>query len=89
MSCGTKIEGRYGSLSERDDIAEALEQRGESRLADDVMRGHCLSSYDLRLAESTLDDAGMDRHFDYRERPCHCAPDEQSQEPDETWGSGD
>ncbi len=76
MSCGTKLDGRYGSFSERDEIVRKLEHEGEHYLADHVRRGDCLGVMDLHRAEDILDRQGMSRHFDYKEERCRYAGDE-------------
>lgn len=76
MSCGTKIEGRFHSWVEREELAEKLEQEGEYRIARSVKYGDCLDSYDLHRAERALERHDLSRYFDYRETPCHCSIDE-------------
>lgn len=78
MSCGTKIEGRFQSWGEREDLANALERDGESRLARAVRHGDCLDDFDLRRAEHALEHEGLSRLFDYRETTCPCATEEES-----------
>lgn len=77
MSCGTKLDGRYGSYYEREDIARKLERDSEHYLADHVRRGDCLGVIDLHHAEAVLERQGMSRHFDYREEACKCPDDEE------------
>lgn len=81
MSCGTKIRGRFNSWAERDELAERLEGDGESRIANSVRRGDCLSDDDLRRAENALDHQGLSKHFDYREDRCACRTDEDEDAP--------
>jgi hypothetical protein len=76
MSCGTKIEGRFHSYYERQDLADALDREGEYRLADKVKRQECLDDGELRRAERSLDSRGLSKHFDYREERCACRSDE-------------
>lgn len=78
MSCGTRIEGRFHSWSERDELADALERQGEERLADSVRRNECLDDHQLRDAERALEHAGLSKLFDYREERCCCRTDEES-----------
>jgi len=75
MSCGTKLDGRYGSYEEREEIVRTLENDGEHYLADHVRRGDCLGVMDLHRAEDILDRHGKSRYFDYQEERCRC-PDE-------------
>lgn len=76
MSCGTKLQGRFGSWAERDELADRLDRDGESRIAHAVRHGDCLDSGDLRRAERTLEHDGLMRHFDYREERCRCSWDD-------------
>lgn len=76
MSCGTKINGRHGTLWEREEIVEALEKDGEYRLAQMVRREECFDSLDLRRAESSLMHSNLSKNFDYREDKCRCSTDE-------------
>ena len=75
MSCGTKLEGRFYSWSERQDLADLLYREGESRLGDAVKRGDCLDSSELYRAERALKRQGQSR-FDYKEVHCRCSTDE-------------
>jgi hypothetical protein len=70
MSCGTRIEGRFGGYAEREDIVRKLEREGEYSLARQVSHGNCLSSGELRRAENALERQGMSRNFDYNEDRC-------------------
>lgn len=80
MGCGTKIDGRLHSWSEREDLADALERDGEWRLARSVRHRDCLDDHDLRRAERSLEREGLSKHFDYREEQCVCRPDEDRDE---------
>jgi hypothetical protein len=80
MSCGTKLTRHTDSYSDRHELSERLEREGEFRLAHDVRNGDCLSSYDLRRAESALERQGMQRNWDYRENGCHCSSEEEREE---------
>jgi hypothetical protein len=78
MSCGTKIEGRFYSWSEREELAERLEREGEPyRVVRAVRHGDCLDDGDARRAERALESQGLSRHFDYRKTKCHCSTDEE------------
>jgi hypothetical protein len=79
MSCGTKLEGRFYSYSEREDLADALEREGEYRLAQSVKRGDCLGYSELDRAKSALDWQGVSR-WDYNESECRCSHEEEEQE---------
>lgn len=72
MSCGTKIDGRFHSWLERQDLADHLENVGEYRIAQSVRRGDCLDDQDLRLARNGLENRGLSRLWDYREKRCVC-----------------
>ena len=76
MSCGTKIEGRFNSLTERGRLAEELYRDGESRLGDKVRRGECLDTNELYRAERSLARANLSRYVDYKEERCACRTDE-------------
>jgi len=76
MSCGTKIDGRFHSWSEREDLADALENEGKWRAARAVRRQECLDDHDLRKAEQALENRGLSKHFDFREERCMCSTDE-------------
>ncbi len=77
MGCGTKIDGRYVSFSEREEITRKLEDDGEYRLARLVKYGDCLGYSDLHRAEDVLGRQGVSRNFDYKEERCRCAGDEE------------
>ena len=77
MSCGTKIEGRFHSWSERQNLADALEREGESRVARAVRYGDCLNDFDLHRAERALEYQNLSRQFDYRESRCACSTEDE------------
>jgi hypothetical protein len=77
VSCGTRIEGRFGSYWERQELADKLEQSGEYRLARAVKHGDCLGFSDRYRAERVLENEhDLSKHFDYRERECACDPED-------------
>lgn len=76
MSCGTKIDGRFHSWGEREDLADALEREGEWRIARAVRHRDCLDASDLTRAERALDRQNLSKRFDYREEDCRCQPEE-------------
>ncbi len=77
MSCGTRLRPRFNSYSDREELAEKLENDGEYRLAQDVKHEVCLNDYDLRRAERSLSRQDMLRNFDYKEERCHCETEEE------------
>ena len=68
MSCGTRLESHDDY-----ELARRLEWEGEYSLAQQVRRGDCLDSWELRRAEDALERQGMSRHWDYREDRCRCS----------------
>jgi hypothetical protein len=78
MSCGTRINGRFGSSwIDRQELAEKLEAEGEYSLARKVNHGDCLDFRELRRAEYALDNQGVMKHFDYKEEQCRCSTEEE------------
>lgn len=75
MSCGTKLEGRFYSYHEREELADRIREE-DYRLADKVRRGECLDFSELNRAGSILADAGMSRYHDYKEERCRCSDEE-------------
>ena len=72
MSCGTRLESHDDY-----ELARALEREGEHGLAQQVRRGDCLDSYDLRRAEHSLERQGISKGWDYREDQCHCSTEDE------------
>lgn len=77
MSCGTRLQGRFYSWHEREEIAEKLEADGEYRLAEKVKREECLDYSELYNAQQSLERQGMERYHDYKEERCHCSTDDE------------
>jgi hypothetical protein len=70
MATRTKIQGPFRSLSERHDLAKALEHEGEHRLARAVRNELCLADADRSRAVHALEASGLQRHVDFREERC-------------------
>lgn len=71
MGCGTRL-----TTHDRYALSDRLEREGEYNLAIAVRRDECLDSWELRRVEGALERQGLQRHWDYDERNCHCESEE-------------